>query len=299
MRFCPDCGASLDLRYVEGRQRAFCPRCRRVHYAQLKVGAAAFIEDDGKLLLLRRGDEPFKASWNLPAGYAEADEAPVDTVVREVFEETGLSVEPERLVAVYYFDDDPRGNGILVIYACRRVGGALRATSEGAPDFFAPDEIPSDLAGGGHDQAIGAWQGSRPTIASRRLGPVTGFHYRELPGHSTLLAGREPPDAVGYKTRRLQIWYNNQNTSWVNGGERPHKHMQSDECFVVLRGTLTVEVSGEQLRVGPREFCCFPSGVYHAIVDVHPPVETLMIRAPSVEDKVYRGEGGQGSGPAE
>jgi hypothetical protein len=38
--------------------------------------------------------------------------------------------------------------------------------------------------------------------------------------------------------------------------------------------------------VGPREFCCFPRGVYHSIVEVHPPVETFMIRAPSVRDRV-------------
>jgi GNAT superfamily N-acetyltransferase len=42
---------------------------------------------------------------------------------------------------------------------------------------------------------------------------------------------------------------------------------------------------------GPRQFCCFPVGLYHAVVDVYPPVETLMIRAPSVEDKVYQDEG--------
>ncbi len=64
-------------------------------------------------------------------------------------------------------------------------------------------------------------------------------------------------------------------------------HTVSDECFIVLTGSLVVEVSGVRFTVGPREFCCFPTGVYHAILEVHPPVETLMIRAPSVEDKVY------------
>jgi RimJ/RimL family protein N-acetyltransferase len=55
----------------------------------------------------------------------------------------------------------------------------------------------------------------------------------------------------------------------------------------VLRGALTVDVEGQRVRVGPREFCCFPAGVFHAVVEVEPPVETLMIRAPSVDDKVY------------
>lgn len=65
-------------------------------------------------------------------------------------------------------------------------------------------------------------------------------------------------------------------------------HTDSDECFIVLRGILVVEVDGNRFTVGPREFCCFPRGMYHAVVEVHPPVETLMIRAPSISDKVYQ-----------
>jgi ADP-ribose pyrophosphatase YjhB (NUDIX family) len=159
MRFCPDCGAALELREFEQRQRSYCRSCRRIHYAQLKVGAGALIERDGGLLLIRRTNHPFEGRWNLPAGYAEADETPVETVAREVYEETGLRVEPEGLVDVYAFDDDPRGNGILIVYECRPVGGALRTTHEGSDRaFFGPSEVPRDLAGGGHDQAIHAWR---------------------------------------------------------------------------------------------------------------------------------------------
>lgn len=112
------------------------------------------------------------------------------------------------------------------------------------------------------------------------------FHHQPLPDRSTLLCGRKPPDAVGFRSERLQIWYNHTTDVWSD--ERPHAHAESDECFVVLRGALVVEVEGEVITVGPREFCCFPRGVYHAILEVHPPVETLMIRAPSVADKQYR-----------
>lgn len=119
---------------------------------------------------------------------------------------------------------------------------------------------------------------------------MTDVHHRHLPGDSTLLAGRFPPDAVGFCSERLQIWYNNTAEPWRD--PEPHAHRQSDECFVVLRGHLVVEVEGERFTVGPREFCCFPAGVFHSVVEVHPPVESLMIRAPSVADKVYRdGEG--------
>ena len=70
-------------------------------------------------------------------------------------------------------------------------------------------------------------------------------------------------------------------------GEASHLHLHSDECFVVLQGALIVEVDGQRHRIGPREFCCFPAGLVHAVVAVETPVETLMIRAPSTDDKVY------------
>lgn len=114
------------------------------------------------------------------------------------------------------------------------------------------------------------------------------FHYRKLPDYATLLAGHRPPDSVGFQSTHLQIWYNHTDASWVGEGERPHQHLHSDECFIVLRGNLVVEADGRRIPIGPREFCCFPAGVYHAVIAVHPPVEMLMIRAPAVDDKVYQ-----------
>jgi mannose-6-phosphate isomerase-like protein (cupin superfamily) len=111
------------------------------------------------------------------------------------------------------------------------------------------------------------------------------FHHRKLPDHSALLSGREPPDDAGFASNQLQIWYNNTDRAWAD--PEPHAHLTSDECFIVLRGALVVEVEGERVRIGSRELCCFPAGVYHAVVEVFPPIETLMIRAPSIADKVY------------
>lgn len=117
---------------------------------------------------------------------------------------------------------------------------------------------------------------------------MTHFHHRPLPNYSTLLAGRLPPDEVGFPSDRLQIWYNHTEEAWSD--PLPHAHRESDECFIVLRGSLVVEVEGERFLIGPREFCCFPAGVFHQVVEVHPPAETLMLRAPSVEDKIDRPE---------
>ena len=137
---------------------------------------------------------------------------------------------------------------------------------------------------------FGANQFVSPTLWYHCVNYMKKFHHRKLPERSTLLSGRVPPDDTGFPSHHLQIWYNNTDKNWVGRGETPHKHLQSDECFIVLSGTLIVDVEGETFFIGPREFCCFPAGVYHAVLEVHPPVETFMIRAPSVEDKVYQNQ---------
>lgn len=110
------------------------------------------------------------------------------------------------------------------------------------------------------------------------------WHHGRLPDHSTLLIGRKPPDDIGFPSDRLQIWYNN--TIEARTDPAPHFHEDSDEVFIVLSGTLEVTVEGNTVTLGPREFCCFSVGVVHSVVAVFPPAETIMIRAPSINDKV-------------
>jgi len=159
MKFCSSCGTSLIWKEIEQKQRAYCPGCNRVHYEQLKVGAGAIIEMEGKILLLQRTRPPFAHCWNLPAGYVDVDENPAQAAIREVNEEVGLQVEIVDLADVYFFNDDPRGNGIFIVYNCLIRDGALTESDEAVtPTCFAAKDIPTNLAGGGHDLAIRAWQ---------------------------------------------------------------------------------------------------------------------------------------------
>ena len=164
MKYCTSCGIVLERKKVEQKYRLFCPKCQCIYYDRLKVGAGGLIEQDKKLLLLQRTNDPFRECWNLPAGYAEVDENPLQTAIREVYEETRLRVKVESLVDIYFFTDDPRGNGILIVYKCKPIGGKLTETLEGVkPTFFTASNIPKDLAGGGHNQAINAWKERKHT----------------------------------------------------------------------------------------------------------------------------------------
>ncbi|MBW3590128.1 MAG: NUDIX domain-containing protein [Actinobacteria bacterium] len=131
-----------------------------MHYPQLKVGVGAIIERGESILLLRRTTAPFQAMWNLPAGYVEEDESPERALIREVLEETGIEVQVKSIAGAHYFDDDPRGNGVLLTFLCSSNGTDPQPSAEATePTFFTRETIPLELAGGGHDQAIRAWQG--------------------------------------------------------------------------------------------------------------------------------------------
>ena len=156
--YCYQCGSELDYQFVDHREREVCSQCGWVHYAQLKVGAAVIIEQDGKLLLLQRAQEPWVGSWMIPAGYVEADEDPIDAAKREVLEETGLVVELGDLIKAYYFDDDPRGNGVAFVYRATKIFGEIHLNGEATNvRYFAYDETPSFLTKGGHDKIIAEW----------------------------------------------------------------------------------------------------------------------------------------------
>jgi 8-oxo-dGTP diphosphatase len=99
---------------------------------------------DGKIVLIRRGHEPFKGWLALPGGFVEKDETVEQAVVRETKEETGLDTEIVRLIGVYSEPGrDPRGPTVSVCYRLRVTGGSPRASSDAAAvELFAPDRLP-------------------------------------------------------------------------------------------------------------------------------------------------------------
>ena len=116
---------------------------------------------------------------------------------------------------------------------------------------------------------------------------MSKIHHKKLPDFSTILSGRGPiQNEFGFKSNNLQIWYNNTDQPWID--DKAHAHQDCTECFIVTKGSILVEVEGEEYLIGPREYCYFPVGVFHRIIKVNTPVESFMIRAPSVEDKIYK-----------
>jgi len=98
------------------------------------VGVGAVVVDEGRVLLVRRGTEPLKGEWSLPGGVLELGESLLSGVVREVQEETGLTVEPLELVElldrIHRANDRVRYHYVIADYLCRVSGGELKAASD-------------------------------------------------------------------------------------------------------------------------------------------------------------------------
>lgn len=94
------------------------------------LGTGALIFDGPRLLIVERGREPLRGYWSLPGGGVETGERLTEAIAREVLEETGLVVHPERIFEIFerlMHDDDGRTeyHYVLIDYLCRVTGGQL------------------------------------------------------------------------------------------------------------------------------------------------------------------------------
>ena len=74
-------------------------------------------EAEAKVLLIERGDEPFKGCWAFPGGFMNMDETTAQCAIRELEEEAGLKVSEVHQIGAYSkVDRDPRGRTVTVAY---------------------------------------------------------------------------------------------------------------------------------------------------------------------------------------
>lgn len=114
---------------------------------------------EGKLVAIRRRNDPFRGMPALPGGFVELGETTVDAVVREVREETGLETKVVRLVGV--FSDprrDPRGHTVTIVYSLERTGGRLEAGSDASDVVLLDPDNPPRMAFD-HNEIVRAWLG--------------------------------------------------------------------------------------------------------------------------------------------
>ena len=146
----------------------------------LMPSVTALVFDEERRVLLVRLSR--RDVWVAPGGAVDPDEAPQDAVVREVWEETGLLVEPMQLRGVFggpeyrawYANGDEVGY-MMAVYECRATGGSLRSRrrrNRGGALFFAGRAVVDHAVAMGADRCPRADGQRRAMAAARDLAAV-------------------------------------------------------------------------------------------------------------------------------
>ncbi|MFD5562921.1 NUDIX domain-containing protein [Kitasatospora griseola] len=128
-----------------------------VWHAKFMVGVTGIVRDDeGRVLLLKHRLWPEGRQWGLPSGYANKGESFEETVVREVREETGLTVEVGELA---YLKSGFKLR-LEVAYEALLVGGRIEVESFEILEarWFSPDDLPEGLQESHRELIHRQWQ---------------------------------------------------------------------------------------------------------------------------------------------
>ena len=114
------------------------------------VGVGGVVIENGRALLIRRGSEPLLGQWSIPGGTLELGESLENGVIRELKEETGLTVRIVEMIEVFdrIYEDDadaaqkkgPRYHYVIIDYLCERLDGEAKAGSDVTDVAFATED---------------------------------------------------------------------------------------------------------------------------------------------------------------
>ena len=115
MKFCSNCGGTIDFRVPPGdnRPRFICDNCDTIHYQNPHIITGCLPVFEDKVLLCKRAIEPREGLWTLPAGFMENGETTEQGAIRESWEEARTQLEVSHL---YLLFDLPHINQIYMFY---------------------------------------------------------------------------------------------------------------------------------------------------------------------------------------
>jgi ADP-ribose pyrophosphatase YjhB (NUDIX family) len=143
VNYCPRCGTGLVSQRRMGRERPVCPNCDWIFFTDPKVAAAVLVRDKGRVLLVRRVNQPKRGLWTLPVGFVDAGENPAHAAQRECLEETGLNVKVTELFDVISKKEHSNGADIVIVYRAIIIAGNLNPGDDvDKVDFFSLNNLP-------------------------------------------------------------------------------------------------------------------------------------------------------------
>ena len=131
---------------------------RAVNGTRIPCVGAVVRDGAGRLLLIKRGHDPEAGRWSLPGGRIEPGETDAQALVREMREETGLTVVPGPLLGVV--ERPGPGGSVLDIrdYAATLTGGTLAAGDDAADArWVTAADVPRLPLTSGLADALASW----------------------------------------------------------------------------------------------------------------------------------------------
>ncbi len=159
-RYCPHDAFTLVLRPdLEGTPRPSCLHCGYVDYANPKPCVEALVEQGGRLLLGQRGIEPSKGMWDILGGFMHAGETVEEALCREIREESGLTVRPDRFLGSFPATYGKLVEPIIILcFTAIPLDGTLQAGTDIAElRWFDRNELPHEMAFPHQRRVIEEW----------------------------------------------------------------------------------------------------------------------------------------------
>ena len=144
-KHCPVCTTAIEPQ--DGRVE--CPECGFVTFAHSMPTASALVsDDDGRVLLSKRAHDPAAGRWDVPGGFVEEGEHPLDCVRRELREEAGIGLADEQLLGIWMDEYDYKGRNVatLNVYYRARLGEGTPTPADDVAElrWFTLGEVPAD-----------------------------------------------------------------------------------------------------------------------------------------------------------
>jgi ADP-ribose pyrophosphatase YjhB (NUDIX family) len=158
-KFCPKCGQRLVKKKLSDKiPRLVCSGCKFVFYQNSAPTASAIIVRGNKVLLGKRAIKPRKGYWDVPGGFLENGEHPLDGVKREIKEELGVEIEILKQLGIFMDKYNSWEFTLNIYYLAKIKKGRPKAASDIKEiRWFTADELPKKMAFKNNREALKAW----------------------------------------------------------------------------------------------------------------------------------------------
>jgi mutator protein MutT len=149
-KYCPVCAGKLEEKKLEGTKKyPVCRECGFEFFQNSKPTASVIIENEnGEILLTQRAIEPSCGKWDIPGGFLENGEDPIDGVKREAMEELSVEIAPSKIFCVNvdkYAYREGEFYTLNIFYKSKIISGNIKLDKENMNyRWFAKDRIPWD-----------------------------------------------------------------------------------------------------------------------------------------------------------